>query len=216
MKVFVGIALIIGVVFLFFRFEEQVGDWIFQDIVDDSSSDQQVPINPSNPTSAPVSAHTVLTDVDGRSITCEVVAVNDDTVVIIRDSDQQTFEIPFNRLDGPSQSRVRTIENSISGRGALQNAQLQFDRDLKNAIESMQIQVLCSYRNPECETVENYFLQNDYNYISYDVEKSGAGRRLREEWSISYLPAIKVGDRVLEGFNREIFEEALVKEYRKQ
>ncbi|WP_309386516.1 hypothetical protein [Cerasicoccus frondis] len=156
----------------------------------------------------PFSQTVELTDVEGRTLSCRVVAVRDGEVEIIRTVDEQRFTFPLKRLSEESRELLKQPKFS-SASGKPKSGYDLYDE----AKEHVRVIVVVSDNTPHTTEVKRFLTGQDFHYVVYDAIKSTRGRELLEQHGLTHGPAFIVGDRVMVGLNASRLHQAIIDEY---
>ena len=63
---------------------------------------------------------------------------------------------------------------------------------------------------PYCYQARQYLHNNNINYCEYDIEKSTVGKQRYDDTGAQAIPALIIGKYLLQGFNEDSIDEALI------
>lgn len=149
----------------------------------------------------------VLTDTQGRELACRVLRVDADSVRVIRLTDGEKFTISLDRLDRASRNRLKPQAGTsvVSEFGLYEHAK-----------QEVRVTLVISERTPNTKEIKRFLTAENIAYVVYDVERSGAGRRIMEEHGLTHGPVLLIGDEIMVGFSFERFRQLMVKAYQAQ
>ncbi|MGE9296300.1 MAG: glutaredoxin family protein [Puniceicoccales bacterium] len=159
----------------------------------------------------------VLTDKTGRELDCEVVSMGGDTVDVIRAADGQAFTIQLDTLSASSQAALAGLKlvGAPKKTVGIPVPEVPVD-EFAEAKKTVQVQMLTADWCGWCDKAKQFMKSEGIDYVEYDVEKSSAGRRYKQEWNTTGVPAFKIGDRIIGGYSPQTIENAMVAAYQKQ
>lgn len=155
-------------------------------------------------------AFTLIDKLD-RPMECVILAKQGSQVLVRRTSDKTLYAIDFDRLSPDTQRLLGAYpdENTEELRTFV-NA-----RDYAEAKRNVRVEMISATWCGYCTQAKNFFGAEGITYAAYDHE-SFSGKQRKKEWNSDSLPTVKIGDRIINGFNKEAYVNAVLEAYRKQ
>ena len=132
-------------------------------------------------------------------------------VLVKRTSDQTRYVIELEQLSPATRQLLGGYpdENTQDVRAFVDA------RDFAAAKRSVKVEMISATWCGYCTKAKNFFAAQGVTYAIYDHE-SFSGKERKQAWGTNSLPAVKIGDQIIEGFNESSYTEALLAAYRKQ
>lgn len=151
-----------------------------------------------------------LIDQLGRPLECVILAKAGSQVLVQRTSDKARYLIDFDRLSPDTQ---RLLGN-YSDANQQELRTFVHNRDYAEAKRKVRVEMISATWCGYCTQAKNFFSAEGITYAAYDHE-SAPGKQRKQDWGTSSLPAVKIGDRIMTGFNKDAYIEAVLAAYRK-
>lgn len=150
-----------------------------------------------------------LTDQLDRPLECVILAKAGSEILVRRTSDQQLYAIGFDRLSIAS----RRLLESYPDANTLELSSFVDKRDYAAAKRSVKVEMISATWCGYCTKAKNFFGAEGITYAAYDHE-SLPGKQRKAEWKTNSLPAVKIGDQIISGFDPESYSAAVLAAYR--
>lgn len=150
-----------------------------------------------------------LIDQLGRPLECVILAKAGSQVLVKRTSDQATYLIDLNRL---SPDTKRLLSNYPDAHQQ-ELSTFVHNRDYAEAKRTVRVEMISATWCNYCTQAKNFFGAEGITYAAYDLE-SAPGKQRKQDWGTSTIPAVKIGDRIMTGFNKDAYIEAVLAAYR--
>jgi hypothetical protein len=166
--------------------------------------------NPARPARLVGPAFT-LVDTVGRPLECVILAKEDSRVLVKRTSDQARYVIDFDRLSPATKQLLESYPDD----NARELQKFVHERDYTEARRTIRVEMIATTWSGDCLQAKKFFAIEGINYTAYDPE-SMQGKERRNSWGNDSLPAVKIGDQIIGGFDQKTYVDALLSAYRQQ
>lgn len=100
-----------------------------------------------------------------------------------------------------------TAEESVQGNAQDSDAETQPTK--ASAKRNQKVEIFVTDWCPYCRQLENFLKKKQVRFTRYDIEKNAKGKRIYEEIGGTAIPVMRIGSKVLDGFDPEAIEAEL-------